>query len=85
MCFVKYKAVFRFEENGFPVQGSLIRTAQLPEKKQTRIPLWGIDSAASNLYHSLLVVFFLPSSKRMGQTSEDTLNPYILFVSGKVL
>lgn len=76
--------MFRFEENGFPGQGSLIRTAQLPEKEQTEIPLWGTDSAASNLYHSLLVFFFF-SSKKMGQTSEDTLNPYILFVSGKAL
>ena len=75
--------MFRFEENGFPGQGSLIRTAQLPEKEQTGIPLWGTDSAASNLYHSLLVFFF--SSKKMGQTSEDALNPYILFVSGKAL
>ena len=32
----------------------------------------------------LLVWFFLPS-KRMGQTSGDTLNAYIRFVSGKVL
>ena len=74
--------MFRFEENGFPGQGSLIRTAQLPEKEQTGIPLWGTDSAASN--HSLLVFFFF-SSKKMGQTSEDALNPYILFVSGKAL
>ena len=63
MCFVKSKAVFRVEENGFPGQGSLIRTSQLPEKEQKWIPPWGIDSAASNLYHRLVGLVFFPLQK----------------------